>query len=178
MGRDKVVIIIFVVLTALLAILGIRKVKSLNAQIKEQKESVAKLDQRLEYVKSLEGSLELRRSSGKTLVQVPRVEDPIANKVIIKKFLVSLLSQLGHQAEVEVDNERKSNDFPSLIEVNEVPLKVGISNHISFKQMLSLFDEFRNFPFMIEVFTVGGIDVAVPGVLRLQFKYYIVPGGA
>ncbi len=178
MGKNKVIIFVFVVITVLLIILGIKKTKSLQAQIREQKESVVKLDQRLEYVKGLEESLELRRSSGKALVQIPRVDDPIANKVLMKKFIVSLLSQLGQEGEVEVDNERKSKDFPSLIEVNEVPLKVGITDHISFKQMLTLMDELRNYPFMIEIFTVGGTDVAVPGVLRLQFKYYVVPGGA
>jgi hypothetical protein len=178
MGKDKGIICVFVILMLLLSFFGIKKIKSLKAQIGEQKESVAKLDQRLEYVNNLEESLELRRMTGKVLTQIPRVNDPIANKVLIKKFILSFLSRLGCEAEVEVDNERKSKDFPDMIGVNEVPLRIGISSNISYNQMTNLLKAFRDFPFVIEILTIGGTDVALPGVLRLQVKYYVVPGGA
>jgi hypothetical protein len=177
MMKEKGLIFAFVILMALLCVFGTKKIKSLRTQIREQKETVDKLDQRLEYVRNLEESLELRRMTGKVLTQIPRVNDPIANKVLIKKFILSFLSRLGYEAEVEVDNERKSKDFPDMIGVNEVPLKIGISDHISYKQMMNLLEEFRNFPIVTEIFTIGGTDVAVPGILRLQLKYYVVPGG-
>jgi hypothetical protein len=139
---------------------------------------VAKLDQRLEYVRNLEESLELRRMTGKVLTQIPRVDDPIANKVLIKKFVRSFLSRFGCEAEVEVENERKSKDFPDMIGVTEVSLKIGISNQISYKQMMNLLEELQNFPIVTEILTIGGTDVSVPGILRLQLKYYVVPGGA
>jgi hypothetical protein len=178
MGKEKGIIFVFVVLTILVFVFGIKKIKSLRAQITEQKETVTKLDQRLEYVRNLEESLELRRTTGKVLTQIPRVNDPIANKVLIKKFILSFLSRLGYEAEVEVDNERKSKDFPDMIGVNEVPLRIGISSNISYNQMTNLLETFRDFPFVIEILTIGGTDVALPGVLRLQVKYYVVPGGA
>lgn len=178
MGKEKGVIVAFVVLILLLSFFGIKKIKSLKAQIGEQKETVTKLDQRLEYVRNLEESLELRRMTGKVLTQIPRVEDPIANKVLIKKFIQSFLSRFGYEAEVDVENERKSKDFPDMIGVTEVPLKIGINNQISYKQMMNLLEELQNFPIMPEIFTIGGTDVAVPGILRLQLKYYVVPGGA
>jgi hypothetical protein len=178
MGKEKGVIFVFAILMFLLSFFGIKKIKSIQAQIGEQKEAVAKLDQRLEYVRNLEESLELRRMTGKVLTQIPRVNDPIANKVLIKKFILSFLSRLGYEAEVEVDNERKSKDFPDMIGVNEVPLRIGISSNISYNQMTNLLETFRDFPFVIEILTIGGTDVALPGVLRLQVKYYVVPGGA
>jgi hypothetical protein len=177
MMKEKGLIFAFVILMALLCVFGTKKIKSLRTQIREQKETVDKLDQRLEYVRNLEESLELRRMTGKVLTQIPRVNDPIANKVLIKKFILSFLSRLGYEAEVEVDNERKSKDFPDMIGVNEVPLRIGISSNISYNQMTNLLETFRDFPFVIEILTIGGTDVALPGVLRLQLKYYVVPGG-
>jgi Sec-independent protein translocase protein TatA len=175
MGKEKGVIFIFVVLVALLFVFGAKKIRSLQAQIGEQKESLAKLDQRLDKVRSLEESLELRRMTGKVLHQIPRVQDPIANKVLIEKFVKSFLSRLGFEAEVKVENERPSKDFPDLIGVNEVPLRIGIINYSSYNQVMNMLEEFRNFPFAVEILTIGGTDVAVPGNLRVQLKYYVVP---
>lgn len=178
MGKEKGVIFAFVILVALLFVFGAKKMKSFQARIGEQKEKVEKLDQRLDKVRNLEESLELRRMTGKVLHQIPRVQDPIANKVLIKKFLKSFLSRLGLEAEVEVQNERKSKDFPDVIGVNEVPIKIGIKNYSSYNQVMNMLEKFRNFPFMVEILTIGGTDVAVPGNLRVQLKYYVVPEGS
>jgi hypothetical protein len=178
MGKEKITIIGFGFLILLIAFLGIKKIKSLNGQIGEQKESVAKSSQRLEYVKELGESLEQRRESGKALVEIPRAQDPIANKVLMEKFIKSFLSRLGFEAQVIVDRERKSRDFPDVITVNEVPLRIGISNYDSYDQVIRILREFENFPFVVEVLTIGGTDVAVPGYLRVQLKYYVLPEGS
>lgn len=178
MGKEKGVIFAFVILVVLLFVFGAKKIKSLQTRIGEQKEYVEKLDQRLEKVRDLEESLELRRLTGKVLHQIPRVEDPIANKVLIKKFFKSFFSRLGLEAEVKVQNERKSKDFPDVVGVNEVPVKIGIRGYSSYNQVMNMLEEFRNFPFAIEILTIGGTDVAVPGILRVQLKYYVVPGGS
>jgi hypothetical protein len=178
MGKEKITIIGFGFLIVLIAFLGIKKIKSLNGQIGEQKESVAKSSQRLEYVKELGESLEQRRESGKALVEIPRAQDPIANKVLMEKFIKSFLSRLGFEAQVIVDRERRSRDFPDVITVNEVPLRIGISNYDSYDQVIRMLREFENFPFVVEVLTIGGTDVAVPGHLRVQLKYYVLPEGS
>lgn len=178
MDKRKIIIIGSAFLILLILFLGVKKIKSLQAQIKEQKENVAKSDKRLEHLIELEESLELRRESGMVVCQIPRAEDPIASKVLMGKFIESFLSRLGLEAEVRVENERKSRDFPDVVTVNEVPLKIGIRNYSSYEQVINLLREFRNFPFMIEILTIGGTDVAVPGILRIQLKYYTVPGGA
>jgi len=175
MGKQKVVIFAFVVLMGLLFFLGAKKIRSLQAQIGEQEEKIAKLDQRLDRVRSLEESLEERRMTGKVLHQIPRVQDPIANKVLVEKFLKSFLSKLGFEAEVKVDGERKSKDFPDLIGVTEVPLRIGTQNYSSYEQVMNMLEEFRYFPFAVEILTIGGTDVAVPGNLRIQLKYYVIP---
>ena len=177
MGKEKGIIFVFVILVALLFVFGAKKIRSLQAQIGVQKEQVAELDQRLDKVRNLEESLEMRRLTGKVLHQIPRVQDPIANRVLIEKFLKSFLSRLGLEAEVKADGERKSRDFPDMIGVNEVPIKIGIKNYSSYDQMMSMLEEFRNLPFLIEILTIGGTDVAVPGILRVQLKYYVVPEG-
>lgn len=174
MGKTKGVIGVFVILLVVVFGLGAKKIKSVKAQISEQKENVAKTNQRLDYLKSLEESLELRRLSGKVLHQLPRVSDPIANKVLIKKFLLSFLSQFGLEAEVEVESERKSKDFPEVIAVNEVPIKIGIPSYSSYKQLLNMLEGSRDFLFALEILTIGGTDVAIPGIFRLQLKYYVV----
>ncbi|KPL04427.1 MAG: hypothetical protein AMJ90_00970 [candidate division Zixibacteria bacterium SM23_73_2] len=178
MGKVKGIIAVFAILLVLLFFFGIKNIKSLQGQIGGQKENISELDQRLEKIRNLEESLELRRLTGKVLPQIPRVEDPIANKILIEKFFKSFLTRLGLEAEVKVENERKSRDFPDVVEVNEVPIKIGITSYSSYKQVMNLLEEFRKFPLSIEILTIGGTDVAVPGVLRLQLKYYVVPGGA
>jgi len=160
MGKVKGIIAVFAILLVLLFFFGIKNIKSLQGQIGGQKENIS------------------RRLTGKVLPQIPRVEDPIANKILIEKFFKSFLTRLGLEAEVKVENERKSRDFPDVVEVNEVPIKIGITSYSSYKQVMNLLEEFRKFPLSIEILTIGGTDVAVPGVLRLQLKYYVVPGGA
>ena len=175
MDKEKVIIIGFAFLTLLGLFLGVKKIKSLQGQINEQREHVAKSSQRLEYVRDLEESLELRRVTGGVLRGIPRVKDPIANRVLTEKFMKSLLSRLGLEAEVKVENERKSRDFPDVVTVNEVPLRIGVRNYSSYDQLMTMLREFQNFPFVVEILTVGGTDVAVPGNLRVQLKYYIIP---
>ena len=175
MDKEKVIIIGFAFLTLLGLFLGVKKIKSLQGQINEQKEHVAKSSQRLDYVRDLEESLELRRVTGEVLRGIPRVRDPIANRVLTEKFMKSLLSRLGLEAEVKVENERKSRDFPDVVTVNEVPLRIGVRNYSSYDQLMTMLREFQNFPFVVEILTVGGTDVAVPGNLRVQLKYYIIP---
>ena len=178
MGKQKVIIIAFSFLVLLLLFFGVKKSKSLKQQIREQKESVVKLDQRLQYLRDLEESLEQRRMTGEVLTRIPRVDDPIANKVLMRKFMTSFLSRLGLEAEVVVENERKSKDFPDVLTINEVPLKIGIKNYSTYDQVLTMLEEFKNFPFVVEILTIGGTDVAVPGNLRVQLKYYIIPEGS
>ncbi|MCK4224382.1 MAG: hypothetical protein KAX39_04315 [candidate division Zixibacteria bacterium] len=178
MGKEKIILIGFGFLILLFAFLGIKRIKSLNGQIAEQKEHVAKSYQRLEYVKDLEKSLEERRMSGRVLVEIPRAQDLVANKVLMKKFMKSFLLRLGLEAEVKVENERKSKDFPDVVMVNEVPLKIGIKNYSSYEQVMKMLAEFKNFPFTVEILTIGGTDVAVPGNLRVQLKYYVIPEGS
>jgi hypothetical protein len=178
MDKQGVIIIGFGCMTLLLLFFGTRKIKSLEEQIRERKENVAKLDQRLDKVKRLEESLEERRMTGRVLCGIPRVKDPIANKVLMRKFMKAFLLRLGFEAEVRVENERKSRDFPDLVTVKEVPLKIGITNYSSYEQVIKMLAEFRNFPFVVEIFTIGGTDVAVPGNLRVQLKYYVIPEGS
>jgi hypothetical protein len=178
MGKDKTIIVIFSFLILAIAFLGVKKVGSLRGQIAEQKEYLNKSNQRLDYLDNLEQSLEERRQSGKVLVEIPRAQDPMANQVLMEKFIKSFLSRLGLEAEVKVENERKSRDFPDVVTVNEVPLKIGIKSYASYDQIIKMLKEFRNFPFVVEVLTIGGTDVAVPGHLRIQLKYYIIPKGS
>ena len=50
--KEKGLIFAFVILMSLLCVLGTKKIKSLQTQIKEQKENLTKLNQRLDYVKN------------------------------------------------------------------------------------------------------------------------------
>lgn len=178
MSKDKIIIIAFGLLILVVAFIGVKKIKALNGQIKDGREQLSKSCQRLEYVERLEESLEERRITGKVLVEIPRAHDPIANKVLMRKFVTNFLSRLGLEAEVKVDNERKSRDFPDVVTVNEVPLRIGISNYASYDQVIKMLKEFGNFPFVVEIITIGGTDVPVPGQLRVQLKYYVIPKGS
>lgn len=178
MSKDKIIIIAFGVLILLVAFIGVKKIKALNGQIREGREQLSKSSQRLDYVDKLEESLEERRITGKVLVEIPRAHDPIANKVLMRNFVTNFLSRLGLEAEVKVDGERKSRDFPDVVTVNEVPLRIGINNYASYDQVIKMLREFRSFPFVVEVLTIGGTDVPVPGHLRVQLKYYVIPKGS
>lgn len=178
MGKEKIVIILSGLLILAIAFFGIGRIKSLSQKKGEQREQMAKSTQRLDYLEDLEESLEERRMSGKVLVEIPQADDPIANKVLIEKFIKSFLSRLGLEAEVKAENERRSRDFPDVVTVNEVPLRIGIRNYTSYDQVIKMLKEFNNFPFVVEIITIGGTDVAVPGNLRVQLKYYIIPKGA
>lgn len=178
MNKTKGIMIGFAVLTLLLLVFGTKKIKSIKGQIKEQTEKFKKLDERLNYLKNLEQSLERRRMEGQVLSRIPRVKDPIANKVLMKKFFKSFLSRMGLKAEVRVEKERGSKDFPAVIGVSEVPLMIGVKDYTSYRQIMSMFDEFERFPFGIEIFAIGGREIPVPGNLRLKLKYYIIPEGS
>ncbi|UCB52806.1 MAG: hypothetical protein JSV10_01570 [Candidatus Zixiibacteriota bacterium] len=178
MGKDKIIIIAFGFLILVVVFIGVKKIKALNGQIKAGREQLSKSSQRLEYVEKLEESLEERRITGKVLVEIPQAHDPIANKVLMRKFVTNFLSRLGLEAEVKVDGERKSRDFPDVITVDEVPLKIGVRNYASYDQVIRMLREFGNFPFVVEILTIGGTDVAVPGHLRVQLKYYVIPKGS
>jgi len=178
MGKDKTIIVICGLLVVAIVFVGVKKIGSLRGQIAEQKELLGKSTQRLEYLNDLEESLEERRQSGKVLVEIPRAQDSMANRVLMEKFIRSFLSRLGLEAEVKVENERRSKDFPDVVTVNEVPLKIGVKSYASYDQVIKMLKEFKNFPFVVEVLTIGGTDVAVPGNLRIQLKYYIIPQGS
>ncbi len=178
MGREKIIIVIFGLLVLAIAVFGAKKIKSLRGQIGEEREYMRKSAERLQYLKELEASLEERRMSGKVLVEIPRAQDPMANKILMEKFIKSFLSRLELEAEVKVENERKSRDFPDVVAVNEVPLKIGIKNYSSYDQVIKMLREFKNFPFVVDVLTIGGTDVGVPGHLRVGLKYYIIPKGS
>lgn len=177
MGKEKAIIIASALVLAVSIFFGSGRIRSLRAQIGERQEEVAKSDQRLEELRTLGESLELRRMTGKVLCEIPRAQDPVASRVLIAKFLESFLSRQGFDAQVRVGNERASKDFPAVVGVNEVPIKIGIKDYASYAQVVNLLREIRNFPFVIEVITIGGTEVPVPGVFRLQLKYY-VPGGS
>ncbi len=175
MVKQKVIVIASAFLILSVLFFGIRRIKSLREQIRKQQDDVANLDQRLEQLRNLEESLEERRMTGKVLHQIPQVKDPIANKVLMEKFIKSFLSRFGLEAEVTVGNRRKSRDFPDVVTINEVLLKIGIRNYSSYDQLMAILEEFRNLPFAVEILTIGGTDVAVPGNLRVQLKYYVIP---
>lgn len=175
MSKDKLIVAFFVILSLVLIFLGMNRVKSIKSQIVEQKENTAKLNQWLEYVDGLDMSLETERDSGRVIGRIPQVKDPIANQVLMQKFIETFLSHLGMEAEVKAEKEKKSSDFPSLIGVDEVPILVGIKDYSSYTQIIRMLDDFRSFPFGIEVFCIGGVDVPIPGNLRLKMKYYIIP---
>jgi hypothetical protein len=175
MSRDKLIVAFFAILSLVLIYLGMNRVKSIKLQIVEQKENTAKLNERLEYVNGLENSLETERDGGRVIGRIPQVKDPIANQILMQKFVQSFLSRRGMEAEVKADKEKKSSDFPALIGVNEVPITVGIKDYSSFSQIIRVLDDFRSFPFGIEAFCIGIGDIPIPGNLRLKMKYYIIP---
>jgi len=178
MDKTKGIMIGFAVLALLLLVFGTKKIKSIKGQIKEQTEKFEKLDERLNYLKNLEQSLERRRMEGQVLSRIPRVKDPVANKVLMEKFFKLLLSRMGFEAEVRVEKERASKDFPAVIGVNEVSLMIGVKRYTSYNQIMSMFDEFGSFPFGIEIFAIGGREIPVPGHLKFKLKYYIIPEGS
>jgi hypothetical protein len=175
MDKAKSIIIGFVILNVLLLFFGISRVKSIKSQIKEQTESMRELDDRRNYVKDLERSLELRRIEGQVLRRIPRVKDPMADRVLMKKFFESFLGQMDLEAEVKVQPERASADFPAIIGVNEVTLLIGIKDYDNYSQITVMFEEFKNYPFGIETFSIGSTDIPVPGHVRIMLKYYVIP---
>jgi hypothetical protein len=174
MDKAKSIVIGFVILNVLLLFFGISRVKSIKSRIKEQTENMRELDDRRNYVKDLERSLELRRIEGQVLRRIPRVKDPMADRVL-KKFFESFLGQMDLEAEVKVQPERASGDFPAIIGVNEVTLLIGIKGYDSYSQITVMFEEFKNYPFGIEMFSIGSTDIPVPGHVRIMLKYYVIP---
>jgi hypothetical protein len=174
--RTKGTIIGTALVAVLLLTLGIKKAKSIEGQITQQRQTLGKLDDRLKHVKDLEYSLELRRMEGRVLRQIPRVKDPVTNQVLIRKFFESLLSGVELEAQqIKVQNERASKDFPAIMGVSEVPLLIGIKDYSTYVQIIEVFEEFKTFPFQIEMFALGATDIPVPGQMRIMLKYYIIP---
>jgi len=175
MDKGKIIIAVIAVLSLALIFFGTKQVNSIKAQIVEQKENTAKLYQQLEYVDGLEMTLESQKESGETIDRIPQVGDPIADQVLMKKFIQTLLGGMGLEAEVRVEKRTKSKAFPDLIGVDEVPLLIGIKEYSSYGQIMEILNEFRKFSIGIEILCIGGNDVAIPGNLRFKMKYYIIP---
>jgi|WetSurMetagenome_2_1015567.scaffolds.fasta_scaffold27810_3 hypothetical protein len=175
MDKSKIIIAVFALLSLALIFFGTKQVKSIKAQIVEQKSDIAKLYQQLEYVDNLESNLETAKESGGIIGRIPQVNDPIANQALMNKFIQTFLARMELMAEVKVDKRKRSKDFPDFIGVDEVPLLIGIKDYTSYGQVMKMLNEFRKFPFGIEILCIGGSDVPIPGNLRIKMKYYIIP---
>jgi hypothetical protein len=147
MSKDKIIIAVFVVLSLVLSYLGMSRVKLIKSQIIEQMENTAKLNQRLEYVDGLAMSLETEIDSGRVIGRIPQVNDPIANQVLMQKFIQNFL----------------------------LPITVGVKDYSSLTQIIGMLDDLRSLPFGIEALCIGGGEIPIPGNFRLRIKYYIIP---
>lgn len=166
-------IVIFLVL-----FFGIRQIRSLQARISQKKKGVEELNAHLENLKRLSASLALKRLKGGKLKEVPFVSEPQVNKVLLEKYLQSVFSQVGLTCEVRVGKEKNSADFPSLAGIREMPLEIGVTNYSSYDQLIILLEYLKEYPFLVDLFTVGGKDINLPGELKLRVKYYLSPGGS
>jgi hypothetical protein len=79
---------------------------------------------------------------------------------------------------VKVGQEKNSPDFPSLVGIKEIPIEMGVTNYSSYDQLIILLDNFREYPFVVDLFTLGGKEINIPGKLKLRIKYYLSPGGS
>jgi len=170
--------LIAVVVIVLILFFGIRQIRSLQAQINQKKVSVVGLKAHLDEVRRLSESLALRRLKGGKLQDVPYVAEPQVNKALLEKFMQSLMSQVSLECQVKVGQEKNSPDFPSLVGIKEIPIEMGVTNYSSYDQLIILLDNFREYPFVVDLFTLGGKEINIPGKLKLRIKYYLSPGGS
>ncbi|MCJ7458054.1 MAG: hypothetical protein MUP17_03565, partial [candidate division Zixibacteria bacterium] len=73
---------------------------------------------------------------------------------------------------------KNSPDFPGLVGIREIPLEIGVTNYSSYDQMIILLEYLKEYPFIVDLFTLGGKDIELPGKLKLRIKYYLPPGGS
>jgi len=170
--------LIAVVVIVLILFFGIRQIRSLQAQINQKKVSVVGLKAHLEEVRKLSESLTLRRLKGGKLQQVPYVAEPQVNKALLEKFMQMIMSQVSLECQVKVGQEKNSPDFPGLVGIREIPIDMGVTNYSSYDQLIILLDNFREYPFIVDLFTLGGKEINLPGKLKLRIKYYLSPGGS
>ncbi len=157
---------------------GVRQIRSLQARISQKKKSVEELNAHLEDLKRLSASLTLKKLKGGKLKEVPFVSEPQVNKVLLEKYLQSVFGQAGLSCEVKVGKEKNSTDFPNLAGIKEMPLEIGVTNYSSYEQLIILLESLKEYPFLVDLFTIGGKDLNVPGELKLRIKYYLSSGGA
>ena len=157
---------------------GVRQIRSLQTRISQKKKSVEELNAHLENLKRLSTSLTLKRLKGGKLKEVPFVSEPQVNKVLLEKYLQSVFAQVGLTCEVKVGKEKNSADFPNLAGIREMSLEIGVTNYSSYDQLIILLESLKEYPFSVDLFTIGGKDLNVPGELKLRIKYYLSSGGA
>jgi hypothetical protein len=166
------------IVIVLVLFFGIKHIRSLQAQINQKKTSMAGLKTHLESLKRLTESLALKRLKGGQLREVPYFTEPQVNKALLEKFVQSSFSQIGLECQVKVGQEKNSPDFPGLVGIREIPLEIGVTNYSSYDQMIILLEYLKEYPFIVDLFTLGGKDIELPGKLKLRIKYYLPPGGS
>ena len=174
----KQVFLIAGILIVLILFFGIRQIRSTQAKINQKKKSVEELNKHLDNLKRLSASLALKRLKGSKLQEVPYVSEPQVNKALLEKYLQSVLGQVSLTGEVKVGKERNSPDFPSLAGIREIPLEIGVTNYSSYDQLIIVLESLKEYPFLVDLFTVGGKDIIIPGELKMRIKYYLSPGGS
>ncbi|HVP37131.1 MAG TPA: hypothetical protein VMT04_09075 [Terriglobales bacterium] len=170
--------LIGVVAIVLVLFFGIRQIRSLQAKISQKNTNLAGLKTHLGGLKRLTESLALKKLKGGKLQEVPYFSEPQVNKALLEKFVQSSFSQIGLECQVKVGQEKVSPDFPSLVGIREIPLEIGVTNYSSYDQLIILLEYLKEYPFIIDLFTLGGKDVELPGKLKLKIKYYLPPGGS
>jgi hypothetical protein len=174
----KQVFLIAGIVIVLVLFFGIRQIRSLQPRISQKKKGVVELNAHLENLKRLSASLALKRLIGSKLHEVPFVSEPQVNKAILEKYLQSVFSQVGLACEVKVGKEKNSPDFPSLAGIREMPLEIGVTNYSSYDQLIVLLEYLKEYPFLVDLFTIGGKDISIPGELKFRLKYYLSTGGS
>lgn len=174
----KQIFLVAGIVIVLVLFFGVRQIRSLQTRISQKKKSVEELNAHLENLKRLSASLTLKRLKGGKLREVPFVSEPQVNKVLLEKYLQSVFGQVGLTCEVKVGKEKNSADFPNLAGIREMPLEVGVTNYSSYDQLIILLESLKEYPFLVDLFTIGGKGLNVPGELKLRIKYYLSSGGA
>jgi len=173
----KQIFLIAGIVIVLVLFFGVRQIRSLQTRISQKTKSVEELNAHLENLKKLSASLALKRLKGGKLQEVPFVSEPQVNKVLLEKYLQLVFERISLTCKVRVGKEKNSPDFPSLAGIREMPLEIGVTNYSSYDQLIILLESLKEYPFLIDLFTLGGKDINLPGELKLRIKYYLTSGG-
>jgi len=102
---------------------------------------------------------------------LPWTTDAVTNRALVHAVLDQLLAAQGLHGAVLVHDPAADGSFPSMVEVQAVPVDLGIDDYAAYGQVVAFLESLRAYAFTVDGLCIGCNDLGERGRVRLQLRY-------